>query len=68
MQGCGCATCYYAWGGQAGCSEPAAPGIKTGLGAWMGTYSKDMLEMAGGAFIVLDQGTHSLHGIVQNYQ
>jgi hypothetical protein len=24
VQGCGCAMCYYAWGGQTGCSEPAS--------------------------------------------
>jgi hypothetical protein len=54
LQGCGCATCYYAWGGQSSCSEPAPPGVKAGLGAFTGTYKGELAEMAGGEYIIIN--------------
>jgi hypothetical protein len=37
--GCGCGTCYYAWGGQTSCSRPGPPGIRAGLAAVTAVYT-----------------------------
>eukprot|EP00882_Tetradesmus_deserticola_P002419 GHRQ01002579.1.p1 GENE.GHRQ01002579.1~~GHRQ01002579.1.p1 ORF type:complete len:766 (+),score=185.71 GHRQ01002579.1:147-2300(+) len=52
--GCGCGTCYYAWGAQNGCSEPVAPGANTGLGGWASAYTGSMVDMAGGEFMLME--------------
>lgn len=38
VQGCGCGTCAFAWGGQSGCNRPAPPGVRTGLQVPIQTY------------------------------
>lgn len=60
LQGCGCGTCYYAWGSQAGCSEAAAPGATSGHGGWYGTYTGSMIEVAGGEFLPITGGEGTL--------
>eukprot|EP00878_Enallax_costatus_P019972 GHUV01021089.1.p1 GENE.GHUV01021089.1~~GHUV01021089.1.p1 ORF type:complete len:318 (+),score=9.33 GHUV01021089.1:456-1409(+) len=53
--GCGCATCYYAWGSQSSCNRPSPPGTRVGMAASSQTYAGAMLEHAGGPFISVSE-------------
>lgn len=55
-QGCGCATCYYAWGGQASCNKPAPPGVRCGMHANAVVYKDDMAALAQGPFVAVNSG------------
>jgi hypothetical protein len=66
MQGCGCGTCSFAWGGQSSCNRPAEPGVRTGLNVPTTTYDDREPPLVAGMrprpFIKMARGALGVYG------